>query len=231
MSLLPRAELPAWRNGCRDTGVALRSMLAGSPTRSRLWLGGVAMAGVVLAHVLAYFMAAPHRNGRDMLLRASGHRHWAVVASLALGALVAGLIWFTTQATRPDRVWSLGARAFFVSTARRLVLLQVGGFVLLEASERLLFGAGFGLLAEPVVLIGILLQVVSALGAAGLLVVFARTLDRLCGRSSAARIVASPGPRPRVWILPPRFLLAAGGATLRGPPLRHRSSLGSIPSS
>lgn len=207
-------------------------MLAGSHTRSRLWLGGVAMAGVVLAHVLAYFMAAPHRNGREMLLRASGHRHWAVVAALALGALVAGLIWFTTQATRPDRVWSLGARAFFVSTARRLVLLQVGGFVLLEASERVLFGAGFGqLLAEPVILIGIVLQVVSALGAAGLLVVFARTLDRLCGRSSAARFVASPGPRPRVCVLPPRFLLAAGGATLRGPPVRLRSSFGSISSS
>jgi len=188
------------------------------------------MAGVVFAHVLVYFMAAPHRSGREMLLRASGHRHWAVVAAIALGALVAGLIWFTTQATRPDRVWSLGARAFFGSTARRLVLLQVGGFVLLEASERLLFGAGFGQLpAEPVVLIGILLQVVSALGAAGLLVVFARTLDRLCGLSSSARFVGGPpSPRPQVSVLPLRFLLAAGGATLRGPPVRHRSSIGSI---
>ena len=168
------------------------------------------MAGVVFAHVLAYFMAAPHRNGREMLLRASGHRHWAVVAAIALGALVAGLIWFTTLATRPDRVWSLGARAFFVSTARRLVLLQVGGFVLLEASERLLFGAGFGqVLAEPVVLIGVVLQVVSALAAAGLLVIFARTLDRVCGGSSRppwGRVRAEPtcnrprqarGPRPK----------------------------------
>ena len=206
-------------------------MRAGSHARSRLWLGGVAIAGVVFAHVLAYFIAAPHRNGSEMLLGASGHRHWAVVAAIAFGALVAGLIWFTTQPTRPDRVWSLGARAFFVSTARRLILLQVSGFVLLEASERLLFGAGLGqVLAEPVVLIGILLQVVSALGAAGLLVVFARTLDRLCDRSSAARFVASPGPRPRVCVLPPRFLLAAGGATLRGPPFR-RSSFASIPSS
>lgn len=188
------------------------------------------MAGVVFAHVLAYFMAAPHRSGREMLLRASGHRHWAVVAAIALGALVAGLIWFTTQATRPDRVWSVGAGAFFVSTARRLILLQVGGFVLLEASERLLFGAGFGqLLSEPIVLIGILLQVVSALGAAGLLFVFARTLDRLCGRSSSARFAGGPpSPRPHVSVVPLRFLLAAGGATLRGPPVRHRSSIGSI---
>lgn len=207
-------------------------MRASSHMRSQLWLGGVAMAGVVLAHVLAYFAAAPHRHGEEILLQSSGHRHWAVVAALALGALVASLIWFTSQATRPESVWSLGARAFFVSTARRLILLQVSGFVLLEASERLLFGAGFGqVFAEPVVLIGIVLQVVSALGAAGLLVVFARTLDRLCGRSSAARFGAAPGPRPRVCVLPPRFLLAAGGATLRGPPLRHRWSLGSIPSS
>lgn len=207
-------------------------MRAGSQTRSRLWLGGVAMAGVVLAHVLAYFIAAPHRQGREMLLRSGGHRHWAVVAALALGALVASLIWFTSQATRPERVWSLGARAFFVSTARRLVLLQVSGFVLLEASERVLFGAGFGqVLAEPVVLIGIVLQVVSALGAAGLLVVFARTLDRVCGRSSAARFGASQDPRPRVCILPPRFLLAAGGPTFRGPPVRLRSSFESTLSS
>ena len=190
------------------------------------------MAGVVFAHVLAYFLAAPHRNGREVLLRSGGHRHWAVVAAIALGALVAGLIWFTSQATRPDRVWSLGARAFFVSTARRLVLLQVGGFVLLEASERLLFGAGFGqLLAEPVILIGIMLQVVSALGAAGLLVVLARTLARFCCPSSPARFVASPGQRPSVCVLPPRFLLAAGGATLRGPPVRLRSSLRSTLSS
>jgi len=190
------------------------------------------MAGVVLAHVLAYFMAAPHRNGREMLLRASGHRHWAVVAAIALGALVAGLIWFTTQATRPDRVWSLGARAFFVSTARRLVLLQVGGFVLLEAAERLPFGAGFGqVFAEPAILIGIMLQVLSALGAAGLLVVLARTLDRLCFRSSPARFGASKDPRPRVCILPPRFLLAAGGPTFRGPPVRLRSSFASTSSS
>lgn len=207
-------------------------MRAGSRTRSRLWLGGVAMAGVVLAHVLAYFMAAPHRYGREMLLRSGGHRHWAVVAALALGALVAGLIWFTSQATRPDRVWSLGARAFFVSTARRLVLLQVSGFVLLEASERVLFGAGFGqLLAEPVILIGIVLQVVSALGAAGLLVVLARTLDRFCCPSSPARFGASQDPRPRVCILPPRFLLAAGGPTFRGPPVRLRSSFRSTLSS
>ncbi len=190
------------------------------------------MAGVVLAHVLAYFMAAPHRSGREMLLRSGGHRHWAVVAALAVGALVAGLIWFTSQATRPDRVWSLGARAFFVSTAHRLVLLQVSGFVLLEASERALFGAGFGqVFAEPVILIGIVLQVVSALGAAGLLVVLARTLDRFCWASSPARFGASRDPRPRVCILPPRFLLAAGGPTFRGPPIRLRSSLRSTLSS
>jgi len=218
---------------CRcDTGVPLRSMRAGSHIRSRLWMGGVAMAGVVFAHVLAYFAAAPHRHGREMLLQSGGHRHWAVVAALAFGALVASLIWFTSQATRPERVWSLGARAFFVSTARRLILLQVSGFVLLEASERLLFGAGFGqVLAEPVVLIGIVLQVVSALSAAGLLVVFARTLDRLCGRSPATGFGTAPCLRPHVCVLPPRFLLATGGATLRGPPVRQRPSFGSILSS
>lgn len=195
-------------------------MRAGSQTRTPLWLSGVAMAGVVFAHVAAYFIAAPDGHSRALLLHSSGDRYWAVVVALALGALVASLVCVTVRATQAPRDRSPGTRPLFIFTVRRLVLLQVSGFVLLEAFERLPFGADLGrVFLEPVLLIGIALQVLSAVVLAGFLVLFARTLERLCSPSTRPRFGGDPRFRLATSIFPPRFLVATGGATPRGPPI------------
>ena len=196
-------------------------MRAGSQKRTPLWLGGVAISGVISAHAVAYFIAFPHGHSRTVLLQSTGHRSWGVVVALALGALVVSLARFTLQAARRSLIPPLETRSLYVLTARRLILLQASGFVLLEALERLLLGTGPAqVLAEPVVLIGVALQILSALVAAGFLVFLGRALDRLCDRSPRSGFGTPPRLRSEGRTLPPRFLVATGGATLRGPPVR-----------
>jgi hypothetical protein len=194
----------------------------GPPLRlpTRLWLGGVAAGGAALSHVLAFMVAAPDPVRRGRLLEETGHAAWPVIVSVALAALVVALARFAVgRIHRSDRP---PAGALWHPTAVRLMVLQTLGFVGLEAVERLASGHALkGVLGEPVVLIGVALQIFVALGAAALLVLLARLVDRLTGLlrtlPRAPRALGQPGawdgilPRPR---------LVAGPANPRGPPRR-----------
>ncbi len=188
----------------------------------RLWLGGLSAAGVVLAHSLAFLVTTPDHGERSQLLHATGHRYWPHFAALALGALVAGLLGFVA-----DRVWGDGAerrlstRRLYAFTAPRLLLLHLVGFLYLEAGERLAVHGSFeGLLQEPVVVIGLLVQAVVALVAGFLLVLFARVVDHLV--SLLRRSVRPPKmelPRGPLGFSRPRLRLAGAGPIPRGPPV------------
>ncbi len=186
--------------------------------RQRLWLGGLALSGVAAAHALAYLLVAPDSDHRTALLASTGHGYWWVVEALGLGALVAALAGFAVErlsfgrnGTASGRVWS--------GVAPRLVFLQIAGFLLLEFLERLIVeGTAAHVLTEPVVLIGVAVQGAAALIAAALLALFARVVD-----SFRRRIPFAGAPSSWQWfplgdVLPPAFRVAAGGATLRGPP-------------
>lgn len=188
--------------------------------RTRLWLGGVAAGGAALSHVLAFMVAAPDPVRRGRLLDETGHAAWPVIVSVALAALVVALARFAVgRIHRSDRP---PAGALWRLAAVRLMALQTLGFVGLEAVERLASGHALSrFLAEPVVLIGVALQILVALAAAALLVLLARLVDSLTdllrALPRAPRALARPGPGAGIL---PRPRLVAGPANPRGPPRR-----------
>jgi hypothetical protein len=189
--------------------------------RVAYWLGGLAAFGIVAAHCLAYILMAPDPDDRALLMDATGHHFWGLVFALALGAGVAGLSgllvrFFHLSTTEHPKV------NLFGFAASRLAGLQVGGFVLLEATERIFMGNGAHEIVEPVVLVGLALQVAVALVSALILCLLTKTLHALLSGTSltsakAARIL--PHFSPTRW-LQPSLAPGTGAGTLRGPPLR-----------
>jgi hypothetical protein len=195
-------------------------MLPGLRPRTRLWLGALAAAGVAATHILAFLVAEPHPEVRREVLAATGHGYWDFTA-VVLGALVAGLVGFVAErvpgspphgGSERDRLW------LFLAT--RLALLQALGFLGLEAAERLAGGDSvIGVLQEPVVLIGLVVQAAVAVVAALLLVLFAHFVERIY-RLLQPVIRPPKVAVPHIALRTPRLHLgmATGGLTLRGPP-------------
>jgi hypothetical protein len=189
--------------------------------RVAYWLGGLAAFGIVAAHCLAYILVAPEPAERTLLLHRTGHHFWGLVFALALGAGMAGLSgmlvrFFHLSTTEVPKV------NLFGYAAPRLMALQVGGFVLLEATERTFWGIGAHAIVEPVVVVGLALQVAVALVAALILCLLTKTLYALLSGSSltstkAARVL--PRFAPTRWFQP-SLAPGTGAGTLRGPPLR-----------
>ena len=147
-------------------------------TRARLWVAAVAGAGVVASHGIAYRIIAPGALQRAQLMESTGHRYFSLLVAAVLVALVFGLGAFVADslATRRD---TLASRKLFSYALARLTCLQAAGFVVLEALERLLGGEhhfASALLAEPATLLGIALQLLSALIAAAMLVLLRRVI-------------------------------------------------------
>ena len=188
--------------------------IAGSP----LWVGCLAAFGVFAAHVAAFRVATPDVHHRLELLEETGHGYWSVVAPLALGLLAAGLAAFIRRRASNDP----GTRASFFRTAVTLSVLQVGGFLVLEAIERTVSGVSpAAVLTDRVVLIGIVLQVIAALLGALLLVALGAAVDRLVAALRTVR--RSSATIPQVSARVPHLVAAplnAGGRGLRGPPVR-----------
>jgi hypothetical protein len=186
---------------------------------TRLLLGGMAATGVVASHSLAYLLASPNPHSRAELLEATGHHDFGVVVALALGVLVAGLLRFAI-----GRAWAptdTRVSELYALTFPRLFALQLGGFVTLELVERVLMGVTpLHILAEPAVLMGLLLQAGAALIGAGLIILFTKTLESVFSRQG---FTASAGDRvplfPARRLLPARIEVAVGSGTLRGPPV------------
>src|SRR5438093_6239954 len=97
---------------------------------------GVAAAGVLLGHWLAYAAAVPGGHSRAQLLAATGHGYLTQVSKIALVLLVSGvgalfLKSFRTSGAAPPRPLQIGWR---------LALIQTFGFVAMEAFERIAVG-------------------------------------------------------------------------------------------
>jgi len=191
--------------------------------RTRLWLGGLAAGGVAVAHILAFLLAAPDPFRREELLKTTGHGGWPLLVTVAMGALVVALAGFAVGRLRDPR--QVGPAPFYLGTARRLVIMQVVGFLLLEAGERLATGKGLaGLSALPLeslIAIGLVAQVLVALAGAMLLALLDRVVDGLVRLfRQTARAPRSLVPRGVSDIQVPLVRIASGPANLRGPPRR-----------
>ena len=183
--------------------------------RTRLWLGGLASGGVVVAHWLAYRLTTPAGHHESEILHATGHRHWTWFMAAALGAAVAGLAGFAYQRMRASA--SMSPAALYRYSLGRLIALQATGFLLLEIIERLASHGSLDLAHQPAVVLGVALQILIAFVGALLLVAFGRVIDVLSavGRKPAVR--ESVGLfESQIASMRPR--LALGGRTLRGPP-------------
>jgi hypothetical protein len=191
--------------------------------RTRLWLGGLAAGGVAVAHILAFLLAAPDPLRREQLLDDTGHGAWPLLVTVSMGALVVALAGFAAGRLRDPR--QVRPARFYLGTARRLVVMQVVGFLLLEAGERLATGKGLAVLSglpfESVIAIGMVAQVLVALAGAMLLALLDRVVDGLVRLfRQTARAPRSLVPRGVSDIQVSLVRIASGPANLRGPPRR-----------
>ena len=192
----------------------------------RLPLTGVAVAGAVLGHMVAYVLVVPEPTARVVLLGATGHAYWtaaiaaavvlglASVATTLLGRFRAGL---DAAGTQPGES--------VARTARHLAGLQVAIYLVQEVLERLEAGVRVhALLGGRVLLVGVAVQVAIAVGLAVLLAVAGRAAE------AAGRALQRPPDHREPVGLPavadlvvgwPSRLLAAGLGS-RAPP---RSSI------
>jgi hypothetical protein len=188
-------------------------------SRSRLpWclpLGLVAAGGVV-AHVLAYRIAAPHPEHREELLAETGHVWFnpSLLLALALTLVVLGfagrlLALYRAPAARAAPAW------FFA-------VLPPAAFTLQEHLERLFHeGAPAPAFLEPAFGVGLLLQLpfaLAALVAARALLACADGLRRLLDCQPRIAVVA-PLLRIPVPATSPELKPLRRGSSQRAPPL------------
>jgi hypothetical protein len=188
----------------------------------RLGWAGAALAGAVVGHALTYLVAFVTPHSRQAALDETGHSYWsfAVATAIAIGAwsaivLVIRQLRRTARHDRGDHA----AEGLF-RTAMRLAVLQVTLFACLEVGERLAAGAPIrGLLGHDLVPLGLVFQVLVALGLALILRALATAVDVV-----ARGLLESPRLRPLIsWPIPgpalqPSPLLLSGGWGARGPP-------------
>lgn len=186
--------------------------------RTRLPLGLIAAAALLGSHWLAYLLASPDPHDRAHLLQATGHGYWPVAGWVAVAIAIAGVGSFISGRMSPATLESRAA--IFRHTLPRFLVLQIGGFVVLELGERLLAGNPIGVatLLESTLLIGLVVQAIAAIAAALLLVAIAFAVDRFISRTARPSIVGSRSLPLESLISPPRLLPATGAYSLRGPP-------------
>jgi hypothetical protein len=203
-----------WRGRTRVHGVRSRT----GRLVERLGWAGAALAGAVVGHILTYLVAFVTPHSRQAALDETGHSYWnlAVAIAIAVGVWSAGvLVLGRFRRTRREERSECG----LFHSAGRLAVLQVTLFVCLEVGERLAAGAPLrGLIGHDLLPLGLVFQVLVALGLALILRALATVVEIV------ARALQAPRPRPlRAWSLPtpalqPSPLLLSGGWGSRGPP-------------
>jgi len=188
------------------------SVLGGSSrqtahTRS---FAGLATGALVIGHLLGYLIAFPNGAERHEHLAAAGHGYFNSLGLLALAATGISLIALGARTLRGEGGASL------VRTALLLACLQVPSFLLLEVVERHMDLAVT--LADPGVLVGLLMQILMAAVIAALVCVFVRTVQLVAGLWRSRRTPSQP---TRTYA--PEILLRNGpdllvGARRRAPP-------------
>jgi hypothetical protein len=187
----------------------------------RLPLTGVAVAGAVIGHTLAYALAVPQPGTRLVLLATTGHTYWSTAIAVAV---VCGLASVASSLIRQFRAGLLAARRpperSLGRLAGRLTLLQVGIYLVQETLERVAVGASPGsLLQGRLLAVGLVAQLVVALAlavvlrAAGLV---AESAGRALRRRHHQVALAAPLPFGPILVWASRLL--AGGLGSRAPP-------------
>ena len=125
---------------------------------------GLAMAGLVLGHVLAYLIAVPDPHQRAFVLQRTGHDYLPALAEAALVLALAGIAAVVIRAFAPG---ARGGSERFSRLAGRLTLVQVLAFGGLEVVERIVAGAPLPHLAsDHILVVGMAVQVVVAVAGA-----------------------------------------------------------------
>jgi len=188
----------------------------------RLGWAGAALAGAVVGHVLTYLVAFVTPHSRQAALDETGHSYWnfAVATAIAIGAWSAIVLVVRHLRRNARRDRSRRATEGLIRTALRLAVLQVTLFACLEVGERLAAGAPIrGLLGHDLLPLGLVFQVLVALGLALILRALATAVEvvaRALSEPPRLRPLSSwPLPRPA---LQPSPLLLSGGWGARGPP-------------
>jgi hypothetical protein len=180
----------------------------------RLPLTGVAVAGAVVGHILAYVLAVPSSTVRVALLGATGHAYWtaAIAAASVLGLVSlaatlerrirAGLL--ASHPQPPERLGRLAAQ---------LAGLQLAIYLVQETLERLEAGIPLHALLDGRLLVtGVVVQTALALALAVLLSLAGRAAEAL-GRALRRPVRHLERTRPPLLDLVvgwPSRLLAAG---------------------
>ena len=162
-------------------------------SRLRILLG-VAMAGVVVGHSLAYFAALPNASARAELLARTGHSYWTGTVLLALAVSAVAFARHIREHVRlPLSEGATGQSHLLVGLW--LAVIQVSAYAVIEVTERLASGYPIQQMfhsALPV--IGVAVQVLVACASTLLLGLLARVAEALTG-TLARRFALSPSPR------------------------------------
>ncbi len=201
-----------------EAGGILHSMRERGALRG-LPLAGMAGAGVLVGHWLAYVVALPNGHLRAELLADAGHAYWPLAIKACLALVIAGLGALTLRLAAGTPAGDNGRARLFLSLIWRLALAQLVGFTVLEISERMAVGAPLAdLWQHHLFVLGFAVQVAVAVAGALLLVLFTRVVVRILAamRTNLARPVRimTPGPEPAV--IRPRVLELPGA--VRAPP-------------
>ena len=185
-----------------------------SPLTRRAGLGGLAVAGLVAGHCLAFRMFGnvdPHAHHH------AGHSHAPYVFALIAGILVAAI-----GSVIDHRIGT--KRASIARTTVVLSGVQIAGFLGLSILDRMT-GASGTEIGSRAFWVGLAIQVIVAALGAIVLAVMRKTVEAIDGliRADLPRPVerdADP-TRPSLTEAIPSLAMATGGPTFRGPPLDH----------
>lgn len=179
---------------------------------------GAAAAGLMLGHALAYLIAIPDPHQRAFALQRAGHAYLPALDQAALMLAIAAVAAIVVRAFAPT---SEGRLERFGRVATLLAVVQTFAFACQEVLERLVSGAPLGELAhDHILVIGVIVQVLVASVAAGVLWLLARTSCRLAA-TSVIRVGLSRDrtvPALPVTARRPHALLFATAGSIRAPP-------------
>lgn len=131
--------------------------------RPGFWIAGVAFAGVVAGHSLAYVAAIPGAAQRDSYLARTGHSYWHNAPMAALLLEVVGLAVVAVRSFQTGLGTGMPIRLSAPRLAVRLALIQVAAFTALEVGERLVSGAGVSaMFAHHLFVVGLAVQILVA---------------------------------------------------------------------
>ncbi|MPZ92576.1 MAG: hypothetical protein GEU68_13240 [Actinobacteria bacterium] len=184
------------------------------------FLGLFAVAGVVLGHMVGYWLAYPDAHERAIDLARTGHGYWQIGVRLACIGVIAAACGQTVLGFVADRRRSHSSESSFVGVLLTLTAMQLLLFGSVETLERLWSPQGaVGLLQEPSFWLALPAQILAALGSAWLVRLLGRIgrqLARRTGELSRPHSIATRMAFPPEQLLP--FLWSTTQRS-RSPPL------------